>query len=795
MTSVADLPQGGLGTMTSLQNAMFQRFARGLDELDDADAYSVIDPYRQITTVFRGILVCAHALVRVPFELWRGDLQLTPETITTEKEWQLYQRCAQPNPAQTWEEFIETLVIHYHTGNAYMYAYKGDLFTGVPKQIILLPPNRVSPIRHPDDDIYDLRGWSLKVRGGERPLLMPGDGERVMQLKYASNPEDPWVGIGPYAPAQLSLDADRMASLYQRSTLRYGGNPGSVMSYKGGEPSNTETELPPALKMKIENDFQRRWGGPTSGGRLLVLNGDWNFSMLGFRPRDMEFLSLKKYSVEEHSRMLNVPPFWVGHYEGIGWGQEGMRVQERALYEMNTIPLGVRVAKLLNKRFIQPIDPTIEGVFNFDHVEALREDLNAKLDAAKKIVDMGGTLRRANERVDAGLDVDDLEWADHYLVPAGMTTAEAIVQGATLPEPSLPGMIEDIAAETVGDIDGDGVPDTPADKAAAKAASDPGTAPGESTDDSDVAGLLDEAISAARAQVDGAVTRAAVSKAARQKAMASFLAVQRAAEAKIEKRVRRVMKDQRDAVLKALVREMGAQSRALTRFSELDVQWRAPKPTDTVPPDLDVEKILRAIRRGMIAEAIKKEVADTYMRGGTSLYQVLLEMGVPDKDLLDFQSRRLPQLRDRYLDRRLNDDPQRVDDTTREIVNRAILNSLEDGKTLHDTAQAIRDVFNASLSRATTIARTETTTALNAARYQSMQENLVEQHMWLSAGDQAVRDSHADLNGTVVVVGDEFKDGLKFPGDPDCPDAGEVINCRCTTRPVTRRNPAYVEEA
>jgi len=96
------------------------------------------------------------------------------------------------------------------------------------------------------------------------------------------------------------------------------------------------------------------------------------------------------------------------------------------------------------------------------------------------------------------------------------------------------------------------------------------------------------------------------------------------------------------------------------------------------------------------------------------------------------------------------------------------------------------DVKMAELAnRADRIARTETIKAYNGARAQEMVNNGVEQHQWLSSRDKAVRDSHRQLDGRVVKVGDPFKSGLTFPGDRSA-DAAEVVNCRCTTVPIIK---------
>ncbi len=65
-----------------------------------------------------------------------------------------------------------------------------------------------------------------------------------------------------------------------------------------------------------------------------------------------------------------------------------------------------------------------------------------------------------------------------------------------------------------------------------------------------------------------------------------------------------------------------------------------------------------------------------------------------------------------------------------------------------------------------------------AARFMGMETAGVQEHQWTTAHDEAVRDSHRELDGQVRRVGEEFKPGLRYPGDPAAP-LEETVNCRC----------------
>ena len=81
------------------------------------------------------------------------------------------------------------------------------------------------------------------------------------------------------------------------------------------------------------------------------------------------------------------------------------------------------------------------------------------------------------------------------------------------------------------------------------------------------------------------------------------------------------------------------------------------------------------------------------------------------------------------------------------------------------------------------IARTEIHNSHNTAVMDTYQELDVEYTMWISAGDDGrTRDSHLEVDGEIIPIGNEYSNGLKFPGDTDGP-IEEWINCRCSNAP------------
>lgn len=140
-----------------------------------------------------------------------------------------------------------------------------------------------------------------------------------------------------------------------------------------------------------------------------------------------------------------------------------------------------------------------------------------------------------------------------------------------------------------------------------------------------------------------------------------------------------------------------------------------------------------------------------------------------------------------YLNRRARD--KRFDS----YVNKAI----NDGVPIPDNIQSkmiARYTDNLIRIRGEAIARTESIRSLNQGQFEAMQQGMESgtvravRKIWDSAGDDRVRDSHAELDGESVRIDEPFTSPatgktMMFPLDASMGAEGEdVINCRCRIR-------------
>ena len=131
----------------------------------------------------------------------------------------------------------------------------------------------------------------------------------------------------------------------------------------------------------------------------------------------------------------------------------------------------------------------------------------------------------------------------------------------------------------------------------------------------------------------------------------------------------------------------------------------------------------------------------------------------------------------------------RVAETTRQQVRESIRMGLAEGESIGQMQRTLVQSKTFSPARALTIARTESTRAVSAGSIEAMKEaearGVRMQKEWVSARDGNVRDSHMDMDGDRVAVGEEFRSpsGATGNGPGEMGRGAEDINCRCVAVP------------
>lgn len=120
-----------------------------------------------------------------------------------------------------------------------------------------------------------------------------------------------------------------------------------------------------------------------------------------------------------------------------------------------------------------------------------------------------------------------------------------------------------------------------------------------------------------------------------------------------------------------------------------------------------------------------------------------------------------------------------ITQTTKDTIGRIVSNALEHGDSRETIAKQIQQEMQTSASRARTIAAQECNTSLLTGNFDMMKEAGAGTKTWHVTNPAVARPSHKRLNGVTVPIDGKFSNGCRFPCDPDCSDASEVVNCHC----------------
>lgn len=123
------------------------------------------------------------------------------------------------------------------------------------------------------------------------------------------------------------------------------------------------------------------------------------------------------------------------------------------------------------------------------------------------------------------------------------------------------------------------------------------------------------------------------------------------------------------------------------------------------------------------------------------------------------------------------------------VIDKVIQTSLDKGLGIIETRrQLVNDLAGEEMLamenwQAQRIAMTEVGSAQNTASYLAAKENSegVKKQWQFIPGMKTFRENHQQFDAMGPQdMNYEYSQGLKFPGDPDCSDPSEVINCYCS---------------
>ncbi len=255
--------------------------------------------YKKNVIVFRCINLIARAISSVDWLLksLKGDKEV--DEIIYKHE--ILDIISKPNALQSKNTFIEEAVSYLLiNGNCYIVVVKD--FNNNPKELYNLRPDRVKII--PCNSTVP-KGYEYNV--GKDSRFFPVDNDSgnsdILHIKLF-NPIDDWYGMSPIEVSMSSIQQHNAIASQNTAFLQNGGRPSGALMYKHSLDSNKRNEL--------KHDLKSLYEGGRNAGKILLLEGDFQWKEMGLSPKDLDFIAGKELSAKEIALAFGVPPILIG---------------------------------------------------------------------------------------------------------------------------------------------------------------------------------------------------------------------------------------------------------------------------------------------------------------------------------------------------------------------------------------------------------------------------------------------------------------------------------------------------
>lgn len=250
--------------------------------------------YKKNAVVYRCVTLITRSLSTVPLVLYRGE-----NTKVTDHP--LLSLLRQPNPLQNYASFCESVTAYLLlAGNSFIEAVALSN-ENAPIELYSLRPDRLSVIPGPKGFPagYEYHMGSEK----RRVAIDPVTGESPILHIQLFNPLDDHLGMSPLTAAQHAVDLQNTIAGHNLALLQNAGCPSGALMIKGARLTQAQHA---ALKDELEKLKDR------GVGKMLLLEGDFEWKEMGLSPKDMDFSDGKNMTSRDIAQIFGIPPMCIG---------------------------------------------------------------------------------------------------------------------------------------------------------------------------------------------------------------------------------------------------------------------------------------------------------------------------------------------------------------------------------------------------------------------------------------------------------------------------------------------------
>lgn len=255
--------------------------------------------YQRNVIVYRCVTLIARGAGSVGLRLVRHGQTVSEHPLLTLMK--------HPSPTQSGASFVESVVSHLLlSGNAFVEMIPNG--EGMPMEFYPLRPDRVQALMGAEGSVvgYEYRtGKSVK-----RFPVDPVTGRSNLLHLKLFHPLNDWYGMSPIEAAAAAIDQHNAVGGHNLSLLQNGGRPSGVFMVR--PQGSTGGFLTPDQRDTLRQDLKATYEGTQNAGRMMVLEGDFEWKEMGLSPKDMDFVEGKIVSAREIAQAFGVPAMLVG---------------------------------------------------------------------------------------------------------------------------------------------------------------------------------------------------------------------------------------------------------------------------------------------------------------------------------------------------------------------------------------------------------------------------------------------------------------------------------------------------
>ncbi|MBT4879664.1 MAG: phage portal protein [Alphaproteobacteria bacterium] len=324
--------------------------------------------YQKNVIVYRAVTLIARSIAGVSWILYGGKHQLDSHGLLR------LLNC--PSPNQAGSALLESLVSHYLlSGNAYLEAVYPRRNSDVPVELHALRPDRmrIIPGRRGMPCAYVYRVNESERSIGVDPVTNKSP---ILHLKNF-HPLNDWYGMSPIEAAARAIDQHNAVGSHNLALLQNGGRPSGALQIRSQQPMTEEQ------RESLRQDLNEGYQGTGNSGRILILEGDFDWKEMGLSPKNMDFLEGKNVTAREIAQAFGVPPILVGVPGDATYAN--YREARYHLWEETILPLMELITAELNQWLVPQFGEDLRLDFDKEAIPSLvrrRESLWERLNQA-----------------------------------------------------------------------------------------------------------------------------------------------------------------------------------------------------------------------------------------------------------------------------------------------------------------------------------------------------------------------------------------------------------------------------